>query len=694
MKRILSYLLTAAMVISMMACFAVTAAADEPARITIEASDTDLQLSLIGSQLSKLVQKDEEKTWYYTVTDLDHDGNLEFIAASLHPQDRSTNLKVWELAEDRKSLVECKLDKDEDESFPDIMTDVADTFHDLESDTWFYLFYDNIVLSDNEVYTIKTAVNLKDGVIDYEAYAVQHTVTDGSWRNVTHTDATGLPISAEQYNAAGYNAFGKAERSSTNFTWLTEKDLEKATRLVDAYAVFTGVKEPTEVFPVPRPAALATETPAPNATPVPTATPVPAQEVKYLLITKNPTNENNRKIGGSATFVACANAFESLNWTFVNPYGGEYSVQNFLNSFPGASVAGQYGTTLSVSNVMADMNGWGAYCTFYYKGQVARTTTAYMYVKNEPTPTPVPETGSLEGYVYSFDDGSVTINVPGVDLYTFQKSQCVITGELQIGNPATVYYNGRGARGVNATSCTITGSQPTGGTVSGQVTEWRYGSVCIRLDDGQTVYANWDVCTVDGDIYEGAPATCNWKDEISNVTYCYIVGRQPQPQPTYSSMSGTAHRDTAFTIYVVLQNGMGYHLDGSLVSISGGSEMEGAPCTVWYEEPFSESNVYKIDVYGFDPVPAPAPAPEIIIDPEPAPEPYYGTIHGTAFLELDGRASLHLDNGDVVYVARSVCNEIGTLVMAGSGNSCVAYYVDSPTADNIYKVDVYPATED
>ena len=104
---------------------------------TAESSDVDEQLILIYSQRENMIQKDNQRTWYYTVTDLDHDGNLEFIAASLHPEDRSTNLKIWEVAADRKSFTECSLDKEPEESFPDIMTDSADTFHDTETDTWY-----------------------------------------------------------------------------------------------------------------------------------------------------------------------------------------------------------------------------------------------------------------------------------------------------------------------------------------------------------------------------------------------------------------------------------------------------------------------------------------------------------------------------------------------------------------------------
>ena len=692
MKRFISYLLTAVMVVSLLACGAGSAFADDAANVTIEASDIDLQLSLISTQLSKLEQKDSENTWYYTVTDLDHDGNLEFVAATLHPQDRSTNLKVWEISEDRKSLAECKLDKDEDESFPDIMTDVADTYHDVETDTWFYMFYDNLVISDNEVYTIKTAVNLKDGVIDYDAYAVEHVVLENTWRNISYTDANGLPISGEQYNAAGSNAFAGTEKTSTNFEWLTAKDLEKSTRIVDSYAVFAGTKKPTEVFPVPRPAALGGDT-NPSASPVPAtpaATPVPSQEVKFLSITKNPTNEN-KKVGNTALFVACANAFESLNWTLVSPYGGEFSVQNFRNAFLGANVTGEYSTTLSIANVSSDMNGWGAYCTFYYRGQTARTTTAYIYVQGQPTPQP--ESGSMDGYVYDFAGGTIAIDVPGVDIFKLGESDCTINGEIYVGAPATVYYNGRHARGVYVTSATIYGNTtpdvPEGGTYYGSVADWNNSGVNVNLDGSTIVLIPWDICSVTGDIYVGAPATATWSGTTTkglNFTYCSIEGRQPEPQPIYGSMSGTAHEGGG-GYAIDLADGTQVFIDAWKCSVSG-NFYDGASCTVYYTYIPDEANIYQVDIYGSANV---EPAP-YVPDPEPyVPETVYGTMSGRAFRDNDSTAFIYLDNGNSVYVDISICNQIGELVMAGAGNACTVYYYNDPIAANIYSVDVYPA---
>ena len=530
-KSILSLLLAAAMLLSLAVCLPGAAFAESP--------EVDAQLELIYGQLPSLRQADGGLTWYYTVADLNHNGLLEFIAACQHPQDRSTNLKIWEVSSDGKSLTECRLDKDPDESFPDIITDSTDTYHDVSGDAWYYMFYDNVVLSDNDVFTSKSAYRLKDGVMAYMAYAVEHTQVENGVRNVSHTDANGIAISPEQYNAAGVNAFSTCERSNTSFDWFRMEDAGSLSRLADSFAVFTGRKAPTESFPVPKPEALtkpaavqnAQATAAPAYTPTPTAapaytpTPTAAPAPVYLTVTKNPTNENKTE-GQTALFVSCANAFESLNWTLVAPNGGEYSVQSFRNVFPRATVSGEYSTTLSISNVEKDMSNWGAYCTFYYQGQTARTSTAYIYVSEKQNK-----------------------------------------------------------------------SAPSG-TYAGSVTNWTYNTVTVKVEGKVEVTVPYGLCDIEGDLYYGAPASVLW--DGANITYCYIRGDIPSPQPSYGSMSGTIYKDTAYTVYVVLQNGLGLHLNGGLVNIIGGNDIDGVSCTVYYTGYPSENTIYQIDAYGRD----------------------------------------------------------------------------------------------
>ena len=87
----------------------------------------------------------------YGYLDLDHNGMPELLAASQHQADRATTLKVWELGENMEALYECSVPLEEGESFPDILSENADTFHDTASDTWSYLFYDDILLSEETV---------------------------------------------------------------------------------------------------------------------------------------------------------------------------------------------------------------------------------------------------------------------------------------------------------------------------------------------------------------------------------------------------------------------------------------------------------------------------------------------------------------------------------------------------------------
>ena len=544
-KRIWSILLAAVMLLS-------TAVFGIPAALAADAdpADVDTQIILIYSKLEELLVKDEVNEWYYTVTDLDHNGKLEFVAASQNPADLRTSLKVWEVNEDMTALEECKLAVEEGESFPDFLTDMADTFHDTKTDSWYYLCYDNVVGGENEFSTYKTAVTLKDKELSYTTFAVENAVVVYGLRHVSYQDANGVTISAEQFNDAGLNSFPGAEKSNTGFEWMKEDKIKSLSGLTDGYSVFIGTKKPTENFAAVQPAGMQAPEAVPSSgsgtspyTPVPTAapsyTPVNPVQPAYLSITKNPTNEGHTP-GETAYFVANANAYDSLYWTFVSPYGGEYSAQNFGSMYPYAPVNGSYSTTLSISNVSRDMDGWGAYCTFYYKGQTARTSTAYLYVYNNPTPTtpPVPspstDSGVLYGTVMDYSFSTVTVNVEGVTQATVPFSICSIDGELYYGAPATLYWEGMTAKGP------------------------------------------------------------------SKYTWCTIQGSHSAPAPVYGSMSGTAYHDTAFTIYVVLTDGSAYHLDGNLVNIIGGNDIEGAPCTVYYTDYPSKANIYQTDVYGYD----------------------------------------------------------------------------------------------
>ena len=53
----------------------------------------------------------------------------------------------------------------------------------------------------------------------------------------------------------------------------------------------------------------------------------------------------------------------------------------------------------------------------------------------------------------------------------------------------------------------------------------------VYCSDIGTQWISWDNVDMDGDVYNGAPATVNWSRSGSdiNVTYCYITGQRPEP---------------------------------------------------------------------------------------------------------------------------------------------------------------------
>ncbi len=354
-------------------CYAL--AEDEEEEEEPELSDyQQMQIMLIESKLDELLQADEGNAWYYCVMDLDRNGRMEFYAADQHPMDRSTNLKVWEVNSDTSGLTECVIEIQPDESFPDIISNSADTYYDYNKDRWAYLFYDNVVLSPVEVYTVRCAVSMRNGVIGYEAYAVEHTELVDSYRYVSHTDTDGNPISADQYNAAGTSAFDEAERNTTNFDWFTEGEARTPDRLSNSYKVFANMRPAPARSPIIPPPVMQHDELAP----------IQGSEGEtdavYMMITKNPTSEK-KKVGQSLSFVTSANVYDSAYWTFVSPQGDEYDLDYFAAHFVNAYIDGYYEPTLTIRNLDPYMDGWGAYCTYSFKGQTAVTSTAWMTVR-------------------------------------------------------------------------------------------------------------------------------------------------------------------------------------------------------------------------------------------------------------------------------------------------------------------------
>ena len=104
-----------------------------------------------------------------------------------------------------------------------------------------------------------------------------------------------------------------------------------------------------------------------------------------IVVTKHPTDET-RAVGETAWFVSGAQYYTSMDWSFVDPSGRTYTVNEFRNMFPTVTVEGEFTTTLTVKNLSMELNGWAVFCNFHSSGDNA--------IRLQPTP-PRPMTTTL-----------------------------------------------------------------------------------------------------------------------------------------------------------------------------------------------------------------------------------------------------------------------------------------------------------
>ena len=110
MKKTLSLLMSVLMLLSFsIAAFAAPQQADSQSAST--------QIDLLFSNFNTVKQNDAS-VWSYAVTDLDHNGKLELLVASIQGDGRYTALKAWEVSEDGKTLNPCHVHVPQGGIFP------------------------------------------------------------------------------------------------------------------------------------------------------------------------------------------------------------------------------------------------------------------------------------------------------------------------------------------------------------------------------------------------------------------------------------------------------------------------------------------------------------------------------------------------------------------------------------------------
>ena len=193
--------------------------------ITAAAVSADIdysdQIDLIAANASLWKQDVDFGRWGFTLTDLDHNGRLEIIAASVQGTGFYTYLNVFEVNEDHSALTELQgpsfLRTD---SSPDVMVSSVPLYHDKENDRYYYIFDDMIRNGMAEYYENKRAVSITDGKWEETFLASKSTLyADADHFTVTCTDGSGNTISEIQYDQIAQTVYGAFEPGKAEFNW-------------------------------------------------------------------------------------------------------------------------------------------------------------------------------------------------------------------------------------------------------------------------------------------------------------------------------------------------------------------------------------------------------------------------------------------------------------------------------------------
>lgn len=200
-----------------------TAPASEDAAVSEEIS---AQLSLIAANASVWVQDASYGTVYqYTVTDLDQNGRLEVIAASLQGTGLYTYSCFFEVNEARDGLTAVTLPWEEYDAGPDIIVSAADVYYDSASQLYHYLFTDVTRNGAAESYTSENSLTLKDSVLENAVLARRSEVySDEETSTVTCELADGTSITQEAYDSIADTTYGSLERRTASFSWYSASE--------------------------------------------------------------------------------------------------------------------------------------------------------------------------------------------------------------------------------------------------------------------------------------------------------------------------------------------------------------------------------------------------------------------------------------------------------------------------------------
>ena len=161
--------------------------------------------------------------WYYTFTDLDHNGLLEVLSASTQGSGVFTYVHFYEVLPDGsgvRNLYHAGMEIEGPDDWPEIILDTIPCYYDRTAERYYYVCSNSVRDGASHGMTQLAALSLKDGVATIEYLATEDILLTESGEQRTYTDGEGKPITEEEYNSAVGRRFAGMEQSELKPGWI------------------------------------------------------------------------------------------------------------------------------------------------------------------------------------------------------------------------------------------------------------------------------------------------------------------------------------------------------------------------------------------------------------------------------------------------------------------------------------------
>ena len=378
MRKSVSVLLLMAMLFTLAACGRAPAVTDatiaEPAKEELSVLPVEEQKRVIEASRERWAFTDPyESPWFYTFTDLDHNGCLEVIAATTQGTGVFTYVNFWEVRPDGSGIENRWPDHEETdgpEDWPEIVQESLPCYYDAEADRYYYPCEGVTKSGYAYQYYAWHALCLKNGAADWEFLASKTVewLDGGESEQITCKDAQNAVISQQEYDNAVEKRFAGMERTELKLDWTRveipfEGDARKEETGEESLPAGGNLQgNPEEMSPL-----------------VEESYQMPGSRRPPVVITKRPTSEAIA-VGGRTWFIAHADNDRSLTWQLVSPDGVIFALEDAEAELPGLKLEVLEEDTLAVSEAPLALNGWGIRAWFDGEESYAVTAPAYIYV--------------------------------------------------------------------------------------------------------------------------------------------------------------------------------------------------------------------------------------------------------------------------------------------------------------------------